>query len=477
MEQKSKQIDYNWLTKPTGDPFADVGALVIKFLWSQKQYANMDILELIKLVSTIYVNNWGANLYSFFLNSRITQPAFNSQRKIEETNKYYNSLINDTAQFKEGYCRISGKQSKLFYAGRDNHIMSGSGAFINFHHGYEAGLYLSKEILIRTFFVPFGLMQLGDKIALIHTDNEEVNYFFISKNLKENLRNIGSNNSEGVLKSEFNNPANAIFDFTEDCATSLEMIKSNETSELIDEKAVTITLYLFTNFGAKPDIEIYRLPAILFKLITHFNKLFREEWKDFIWHHYHNSKYKNAKFNSNTGSWETEKDIVDFNTFKIWRNYIYDNLLNNNSIITYILKWSKSNKFNFKIVELYCRNILNMDGKTIQKIQDLADFIVHNPDADKIKKAIVRINGFKKSPEFRQYILKLIAENYNMGNEKPLVTLTEYVDYLFPDGSYWSEIRNLMLIAIYQKLHELPDIKVEIETTDDEDFLNNNTED
>jgi CRISPR-associated protein Cst1 len=476
MKNEDYNIDSEWLTKMTGDPFSDTGGLVIKFLREQKQYSNMDIAELIKFVANIYVNNWGAKLNAFFLNSPITQPAFNNQRKIEETVKYYNRLINETAEFKEGFCRVTGKQTKVYYAGRDNHIMSGSGAFINFHHGYETGIYFSKEILIRTFFIPFGLMQLGGKIALIHTDNEEVNYFFISKNIKENIRNIGSNNSEGVLKSEFNNPSNAIFDFAEDCAANIELIINNENTELINESSVTISLYLFTNFGASPDIEIYKLPAIFFKLITHLNKHFREEWKNFIWHHYHNSKFKNAKFNSNTNTWVTEKESVDFNTYKIWSNYIYDNLLRNSSIIPYFLKWSKLNKFNFKIVELYCRNILNMEQKTLQKIRDLADFIVQNPDASKIQKVISRLNSYKKSQEFRQFILRLIRENYVLGNSQTLVTLEEYVDYLFPDGTFWTEIRNLLLIAIYQKLHELPDLKVELEEIDDDDFNINNLE-
>ena len=33
--------------------------------------------------------------------------------------------------------------------------------------------------------------------------------------------------------------------------------------------------------------------------------------------------------------------------------------------------------------------------------------------------------------------------------------LDEYISYLFPDGSYWGEVRDMLLIYIYEKLHDL----------------------
>ncbi len=137
MKRNIKSIDYEWLTKPTGDPFADVGGFVIKYLWSIPTCEGMDIDELIEFVTKIYVNNWDGKLNTFFLNSKITQPAFKGDRKTEETLKYFNSLLNESQDCEVGYCRISGKQGKLYTAGRDNSIMSGSGTFINFHHSFD----------------------------------------------------------------------------------------------------------------------------------------------------------------------------------------------------------------------------------------------------------------------------------------------------------------------------------------------------
>ncbi|HHU34745.1 MAG TPA: type I-B CRISPR-associated protein Cas8b1/Cst1, partial [Bacteroidetes bacterium] len=64
MKQNIKTIDYEWLTKPTGDPFADIGGYVIQYLWNL--YPDKDIVELIEFVTKIYVNNWEGKLHTFF---------------------------------------------------------------------------------------------------------------------------------------------------------------------------------------------------------------------------------------------------------------------------------------------------------------------------------------------------------------------------------------------------------------------------
>ncbi|SHE83712.1 hypothetical protein SAMN05444274_102531 [Mariniphaga anaerophila] len=38
MKHTHKTIDYEWLTKPTGDPFADAGGYVIQYLSVKGKY-------------------------------------------------------------------------------------------------------------------------------------------------------------------------------------------------------------------------------------------------------------------------------------------------------------------------------------------------------------------------------------------------------------------------------------------------------
>jgi len=472
MIKGTQNIDYEWLTKPTGDPFADVGGIVIKY-FSEKN-PNKDILDLIEAITKIYVKNWGGKLNAFFLNSTITQAAFKGSRKIDETLKFFKELINEQKEFKIGYCRITGKKTKLFYAGRDNHILSGSGTFINFHHAFETGLYVSKEVLIRVFFVPFGLLQLSGKIALIQSNNLDVFEYFIRKNCSENLSAIASGIAEGVLKSEFTNPANALFGFADNCISSLKIATYKEDIDETSIKNTSFGMYHFTNFGASPEVQLYEIRSTVFAFYaTCLHPKLKNDWQIFIQNHYSNFKFKNAQFSEDTYSWHSGKNVAEYSEYKVWRNRIYEKLLNNQSILGEILRWSKHRKFNFRIIEYYQIYLKNMEQKTLEKIKQLADFIVNKQETDKVKKSITRLNGSKSSHDVRYFLLGLIDKNYQDKNENPLITLEDYVQYLFPDGVNWREIRDLLLIAVYQKLHENQiSLEIELPETEVEDINN-----
>ena len=73
---------HNDFIKPTGDPFIDVGGYVIQHLG--ERFPDKNIFELIEYATNVYVKQWGGKLHTYFLNSTITQPAFNAEKKIAE---------------------------------------------------------------------------------------------------------------------------------------------------------------------------------------------------------------------------------------------------------------------------------------------------------------------------------------------------------------------------------------------------------
>lgn len=451
MDYTTEKISTDWLVRPTGDPFVDVGGLVIKYLKTQNDLKDRSVLGLIEYVAKIYVNDWGGKLNAFFLNSTITQPAFKGERKIKETLNYYKNLVEETANFKIGYCRILGEKTKLFSAGRDNHILSGSGTFINFHHSFESGIYLSKESIIRIFFAPLGLIQLSDKVALIFSNDLSVTEYFVVSNVANNLNNIGTGKTEGVLKSAFNNPANALFEFARD-------VISNIKNAVDNSRGVTLNLYHFTNFGASPTVDLYTLPATVFMFyaicVTSYE--LKEDWQKFVHAHYRSTKFKNGRFNAENDQWENTKENLSYLDYRSWRNIVYDKLLKDQFIFSdrQIQRWIKQHPFNFRIVELYQIHIRHMEKRTIDKIIELAEFIVADRSDDFIKRSITRLSGANVNHKVRRHLLQLVEHGYKEHREQPILTLEEYVEYLFPDGANWREIRDLLLIAIYQKMHE-----------------------
>ncbi|MBL7965469.1 MAG: type I-B CRISPR-associated protein Cas8b1/Cst1 [Prolixibacteraceae bacterium] len=473
MKQTYKTIDYEWLTRPTGDPFADAGGFAIEYL--SEKFPEKDILQLIDYITKIYVEKWDAKLNAFFLNSKITQGLFDSDRKKKETHNYFKNVIEETEFHEYGYCRITGKKTLLFFAGRDNTIMTGSGKFINFHHFFQKGISLSKEALIRIHFVPFACQQLQGKISLMQSSNETLSRLFVQITIERNLHEIGVGLSEGVAKSDFNKPANAIFDFVDSALSRLAEFREGNILP-------SLTLYHFTNFGASPEIQLYQLPAKVFLFYrTCLQPRFKEDWQKFVHFHYYDGQHKGAKYNLQSGKFELvrskETQVIDFDDYKQWFNRILNKLLIDENIRPEILRWARKHPFNFEIVSIYQQNIIGMKKETIIKIKELAAFLVREEDADKIKKRIKALDGAKNASGLRRFILKdVVAANYVAMNENPIVTVDDYVNYLFPDGSFWAEIRDILLIAIYQELHERDliseELKVELESEVDEEVIN-----
>lgn len=450
MKKEFKTIDYEWLIRPTGDPFADVGGYVIKYLMDK--HPEKDILGLIEYMAKIYVNKWEGKINPYFLNSAITQPAYKGEVKIKETIKYFSSLINETGNLEEGYCRITGRDTKLFKAGRDNSLMSGSGSFVNFHHNFQFGMMLSKEMIIRMFFIPFGSIYIGGRIAIIQSNHTDVASFFVKKNCEANLANLATASSESVLKSEYGIPSNALFQF----ADNILVTKIKEATDEI--KNLSLTLYHFTNFGASPEIVIYKLPSIVFWFYSYCQSpILKSDWQLFLFSHYTNSKFKGAKFNTTTSNYDITKkedtEHIGIENYKLWRNVILENLLNGKSLLKLFVKWGITHKFNFTIIEIYLKHVQNMRQETLNKIKELALFLT-NTDEDAIKKSIKALDGYKNAYELRRFFLKnIVAKNYKDGTKETIITMEELVYYLFPDDVSWRDIRDILLFAIYQELH------------------------
>ena len=92
MKKTYTTLDYHWLTKTTGDPFVDAGGYALEEF--SKHFPDLDILQLIKKASEIYVNSWGAKINTFFLNSPITQPKFKG-KEITETETYFQHILSN----------------------------------------------------------------------------------------------------------------------------------------------------------------------------------------------------------------------------------------------------------------------------------------------------------------------------------------------------------------------------------------------
>lgn len=452
MKKTYTTLDYHWLTKTTGDPFVDAGGYALEEF--SKHFPDLDILQLIKKASEIYVNSWGAKINPFFLNSPITQPAFKGNKKITETETYFQHILSNKLDADNsaptGECRFTGRNTYLFPCGRNNSVLSGSTAFVNFHHNFQSGLMVSKEIIIRYFFLPLGCEQLQGQIALITSSNPVISSFYCQKICNDNLIAIGKGLSESVLKAKTNSPGTALFRY----ADAVMRVRRDE----FDDKCSTLSLYHFTNFGASPSLMIYELPFQVLKFYSYVTKAKHIEWwNNFVRRYYHTkgSKYDDEKRELVI---KNNKEIIPVasSEYQEWSNTIYDSLLNGRSILGYMLQYCKDNDVDYYIIRIYAINILGMKKETIDKIEQMADYIIYSNDEIGIGKAIKKLDGVRNSYDLRRFVLKDIVERYyEDGNEEAIVTVKDYAEYLFPDTDSWRETRDVLIIALYERLHKM----------------------
>lgn len=465
MNKLYETINYEKLWSPSGDVFADAGGYALKYL--SERYPNKNILELIEYATDIYVNKWKKSIYQFFPNSPLLQNAGNPTKQKDDTIRYFVSLLKNEGIVKVDFCRILGFKTELFLARRNNSILTGASSYANFHHAFEDGMNVSKEAIIRFYFLPFGSEMLCGKICVIHSNNPITTQFYVKECCENNMKSIGQN-IDSITNNFSKNVSTAIFRFLD---AVLLNIKNNDTEYL--------SLYNYTNYNQKPDLQIYTLPFEAFDFYRETQRSNNKAtWQRFVSAYYKKpTEFKKAEFNTETLTFNVlekkEERVVNESEYKYWTNTIYQNLINQKSILPLILKWSINNSFNINLVKCYLYNIIKMKKETIDKIMTLADFVVDNTKEADLKKVLTKLNGIKSSSLLRKFLLKIVEQNFQNGNSEPIITVQDYTEYLFPEDNFWKEIRDVLLIAIYQRLHEnavkVEGMEIDNEFEDDED--------
>ncbi len=440
-----EKTDYPVSFEPTGDPFVDAGGLALDYL--RQVYQDKNLPTLIRLAADIYVNHWGANLFAIFHGSKITHKAYVGEAKVNGTVDMYETILNKDSPALTDNCRICGHEDALYPVGRDQYCLAGSKAFANFHHQHEDGIYVCPSCSVKLLFLPLTIVQMGGMLALLHPTSSESKTYWLNKTVRENLDRVGRQTAEGILKHKFSNPRNALFEIAYD------IIDENDK-----HKKEHLLFYHFTNFAASPNCEIYQLPSPIFKFLSimRIGEL-KEQWNAFVRRHYHISK---SSWNEKTASWTDKEDNpISPDNYRNNQNDIFEQLLAGKSILPFMRRYARrcfadKKVFNSLISSHYAREVLHMQDKQIQLIRQIADTILElGQKTDSLKKYLVAIEGAGKAYQLRGVLLKIVKDNFTSGQAEPVITLDDYVTYLFPDGQYWGEIRDLLLIHLYEKMH------------------------
>ena len=444
----------------TGDPFVDAGNIALQAL--AQRLPDKNIFDLIKFVTKIYVDDWGGGLNAIFLNSKITNPSIRDpERKKEETFKLYEKfLCSYNEQLPQHICRLCGKKGVLVKSGRNFLCLSGSGKFVNFHHSHEEGIQICPFCLTKLFFLPLTVIYLGSNLAIIDCNSDSLKQFWLQETFNKNLDSIGRNISEGILKYKYRNPINAIFNMASDIITG-------NPDEFKDE---ILILYHFSNYATAPGCTIHSIPNSVFKYMNYVINHCGRDWYVFVNRYY---KIKKSEWDGQNQYWlksGKHSEKIEKNDYLNNPNIVFERLIANKSILRLLCRFFKevcsnyNQSFNILLADRYVMEVLKMKKKQVALIKKIADIVYEIAQNEgNLKKYLTMLEGASKAYQLRHTLLKIIKKNYLNGNKEPVCRLDEYVDYLFPDGQYWGEVRDMLIIYLYEKMHD-NNIKIEVDT-------------
>jgi len=429
-----------------GDPFVDTGILAIELMTGKPfdTCSAEDLRFATEALIDIYLTPaWKKELYSIFPNSTYIQSSKGYDHR-GRSREFLHSLIEGIGDVRGSttsccYCGSPAHEQMAFYK---THVpLIGSGSFTNYFPSFQNGLKICARCALAMQFAPLLWYKAGGKPCLVSSNNQAL----IKEFGLEVFRTIQTRMASGVYESrenpglfdeKFKSPQNALFHLAYKFGKSYCMkgiCGSNES----------IVLYHIDNYNQNPaGIRIYALPSNVFRFVAFMmnSPSYRSAWFALI-----DRYYAKAKGDEELPIWKTK-----------W-NTLHGLLLDGKSILwafkddrtmTLTMPWA--------VVEGYMQSVRCMNQQRIDLIRVMSDNIALCIRESKKYSRVMDIATARDLPAFRNQLQLLMRDWQKLGKEGPLTTFDGYTAVLLP-GDYrgWTEVRDLMVIRLYEQLHDV----------------------
>ncbi|MBC8521876.1 MAG: type I-B CRISPR-associated protein Cas8b1/Cst1 [Methanomicrobia archaeon] len=445
----NEEIDDNKIqTEFVGDPIVDSGLMAIKLLTKRELYdcSTEDLKKVSDDLVNLYLTPaWYKEIQSIFPNSTYINPAFDDDDKEANSKEFLHELTDNINNFDAdaGYCIFCGKPAYKRLDGKPftktQIPLIGSSKYTNFFPSFKNGIDICARCALAVQFAPLLFYKTGGKPSAISCNNKDVIKAFGMEcieyiNRQKVLNAFKSKETSGTFDEGFKSPQNALFHLAYKLSVEYRSIlKENEE----------IVIYRIDNYNQNPSgVSIHKLPNNVFKFVISMMKSpeYKKIWYELLSKHYRKEVTKNG-----------------LPIWKVHRNTIHDNLLNNKTIL-WAFRDDKAKELTvpFIIVERYMDLVRNMNKQRIEAIKNLADKIAICIEEMRDKRRVNDIVSAKDLPTFRNQLRHIFRDWQKLGKEEPMVTYDEYIATVIPgDYSGWREVRDLMVIRLYEKLHDM----------------------
>lgn len=428
--------------KLMGNPFVDAGVSgICEWLGQNMQPEHItkdDLEEVINDIAPIIQTKagWG-NLHSIFPNSVLTNPAFSKRDRVELLKVEFKEYLDTICELNEaGDCMGCGRRDANNLLSKTHVPLTGSGTLRNFYPAFADGAEYCTACTLAIQLSPLVFLATAGKFLTLHSNSWMALRSWARICISDIRNQQLQQDITGCFNPGYKNPRNGIFYMTR------EML---QYQELRLDEAISMQVYCWTNYNQGPELEVYNMPAPVFKFLRHvYQSGFNEAWQEIVQTGY-------GKLN-----WDKVESEEDY---KNRPNRVYENLLQSISIIGFFLnRRRRKPRGNWELLFLYLKEVRSMEETRLEKIKQVGDLIADSIQESGSKKRLTRLEGAKSYEACRTVLLYIIRDRIKQDTEKPLFSLDDYVEHLFPESedfsaTPWRETRDLLLFRVYERLH------------------------
>ena len=428
--------------KLMGNPFVDAGVCgICEWLGRNvqpEQITTADLEEVVNDVAPLMQTDVGwRNLHGIFPNSVLTNAAYRKQDQVELLKKACKGYLDTILELAEaGDCMGCGRRPANTWLSRTNVPLTGSGKLRNFYPTFAAGAGYCSACAFAIQLSPLTFMGTGGKFLTLHSNSWRALKSWARVCLEDVRQQQLRRDITGCHNPGYANPRNGVF------YMAREMLKYQEMRAI---ENIALQVYCFTNYNQGPELEIFYMPAPVFKFLRIvYQDEFKNSWRIIV-----RSAY--VKVN-----WDKVKSEEDY---KNRTNLVYEYLLEGYSILTFFLnRRARKTRGNWELLSLYLKEVRTMEQTQLDKIKQVGDLIADAIKASGRDRRLRQLERARSYGECRNILRYVILDRIQQGATEPLFSIDDYMEYLFPsstsfDATPWRETRDLLLFRIYETLH------------------------
>ena len=428
--------------KLMGNPFVDAGVCgICEWLGRSvqpEQITTDDLEEVVNDIAPMMQTDagWG-NLHGIFPNSVLTNAAFRKKDQVELFKNKCKDYMDEICELEQiGDCMGCGRRNANTWLSRTNVPLTG-GKNSNFFPVFSEGAGYCAACALAIQMSPIVYMATAGKYLTLHSNSWKAMRSWTRVCVEDIRRQQLQQDITGCFNPDYKNPRNGMFYMAR---------KMAQYREMRTDENISIQVYCWTNYNQGPELEVFYMPAPVFKFLRNvYQSGFNTAWQEIV----------RAGYGSKV-NWDKVKSEEDY---KNRTNRVYENLLQDISILGYFLnRRIRKPRGNWELLTLYLKEVRTMELTQLEKIKQVGDLIAECIQESGSNKRLTRLEGAKSYEACRTVLLYIIRERIKQGTPTPLFSLDDYVKHLFPESedftaTPWRETRDLLLFRIYERLH------------------------